>query len=197
MMKKWMMIVVALGLLGGTMSAAVNPQVKFHTSAGDFVVELYPKKAPKTVANFLTYVKEGFYNGVIFHRVIPGFMVQGGGFTSDMHQKETRDPIVNEADNGLANEVGTIAMARTADPDSATAQFFINVANNTFLNFKNPTPSGIGYAVFGKVIKGYDVVEKISHVKTTTFGPFGDVPAEDVTILSVTEVPSKRVSEKP
>jgi cyclophilin family peptidyl-prolyl cis-trans isomerase len=174
MMKKWMMIVVALGLLGGTMSAAVNPQVKFHTSAGDFVVELYPKKAPKTVANFLTYVKDGFYDGLIFHRVIPGFMVQGGG--------------VNEADNSLTNEVGTLAMARTADPDSATAQFFINVANNTFLNFKNPTPSGIGYAVFGKVIKGYDVVEKMSHVKTATFGPFGDVPVEDVTIISVTEI---------
>ena len=163
-------------------SAATNGgkivKVKLQTSMGDITLELDGEKAPATVENFVQYVKDGFYDGVIFHRVIDGFMIQGGGFTPDMKQKPTRAPIKNEADNGLKNDVYTIAMARTPDPHSASAQFFINVKDNDFLNFSAPTPSGWGYAVFGKVIDGSDVVDAIAKVNTGNFGPFGDVPLE-------------------
>jgi peptidyl-prolyl cis-trans isomerase B (cyclophilin B) len=165
-----------------------HPLVKLETSMGDITLELYPDKAPATVANFLEYVKAGFYHGTIFHRVINGFMIQGGGMDAQMHEKPTRAPIKNEADNGLKNEPYTIAMARTSNPDSATAQFFINVANNTFLNHTAKTPQGWGYAVFGKVIKGQDVVDKIKAVPTTTVGPYQNVPQEPVTIIKATVV---------
>ena len=161
-----------------------NPVVLMKTGMGEIKIELYPDKAPVTVENFLGYVKDGFYDNTIFHRVIPGFMAQGGGFVSGMSQKDTKDPIKNEAANGLKNERGTIAMARTAIVDSATAQFFINVVNNDFLNYVNDTQRGFGYCVFGKVIEGMDVVDKIISVPTTTFGPFGDVPQEEVVIIS-------------
>lgn len=159
-----------------------NPRVDLHTNMGDIVIELYPQKAPKTVENFLSYVKDGFYDDTIFHRVINNFMVQGGGFEPGMKQKQTKSPIENEADNGLKNDEYTVAMARTGDPHSATAQFFINVANNEFLNFTAPTPSGWGYAVFGKVVQGTDVVDKIKQVKTTSKGFYQDVPVDDVII---------------
>ncbi|MEJ2672262.1 MAG: peptidylprolyl isomerase [Deltaproteobacteria bacterium] len=157
--------------------------VELETSMGNITLELYPDKAPVTVANFLEYVKAGFYNGTIFHRVINGFMIQGGGLDAQMHNKPTRAPIKNEADNGLANEPYTIAMARTNNPDSATAQFFINVANNAFLNHTAKTPRGWGYAVFGKVVKGREVVDKIKAVPTTTRDSYENVPVEPVTII--------------
>ena len=144
--------------------------------------ELYPEKAPNTVNNFISLANKGFYDGLTFHRVIPGFMIQGGGLTARMQQKDTSAPIKNEADNGLKNDRGTIAMARTNDPDSATAQFFINVVDNDFLNHTSPTPQGWGYAVFGKVVAGTDVVDAIAKVKTGTRGFHGDVPREDVVI---------------
>lgn len=164
-------------------AAAPLPKVKIETSMGDIVVELNPAKAPKTVSNFLYYVKSGFYNNTIFHRVINGFMIQGGGHTADMQEKaNSRKPVVNEAGNGLKNDAYTIAMARTNDPDSATAQFFINVANNAFLNYSAPTMQGWGYAVFGKVVKGQDVVDSIARVRTGTYGFHQDVPVEPVVI---------------
>ena len=170
-------------------AAAPLPKVKIETSMGDIVVELNPAKAPKTVSNFLYYVKSGFYNNTIFHRVINGFMIQGGGHTADMQEKaNSRQPVVNEAGNGLKNDAYTIAMARTNDPDSATAQFFINVANNDFLNHKNETPSGYGYAVFGKVIQGQDVVDRIKSVSTGSYGPYQDVPKTPVIIKSIVPV---------
>ena len=170
-------------------AAAPLPKVKIETSMGDIVVELNPAKAPKTVSNFLYYVKSGFYNNTIFHRVINGFMIQGGGHTADMQEKaNSRKPVVNEAGNGLKNDAYTIAMARTNDPDSATAQFFINVANNDFLNHKNETPSGYGYAVFGKVIQGQDVVDRIKSVSTGSYGPYQDVPKTPVIIKSIVPV---------
>ncbi len=156
--------------------------VILHTSLGDIKLELDAGKAPKTVENFLEYVRDGFFDGTIFHRVIDGFMIQGGGFEPDMTQKPTRAPIENEAGNGLRNEAYTIAMARTPNPNSATAQFFINVANNSFLNFTAPTPQGFGYAVFGKVVEGQDVVDKIRKVRTGNRGGHQDVPLEDVVI---------------
>jgi peptidyl-prolyl cis-trans isomerase B (cyclophilin B) len=165
-----------------------HPMVKLETSMGDITLELYPDKAPATVANFLEYVKAGFYNGTIFHRVINGFMIQGGGLDAQMNKKATRAPIKNEANNGLKNDTYTIAMARTGDPDSATAQFFINVANNASLNHTGPTPRGWGYAVFGKVIKGQDVVDKIKAVSTTTQGMYENVPSTPVTITKATVV---------
>jgi cyclophilin family peptidyl-prolyl cis-trans isomerase len=150
---------------------------------GPITLELYPDKAPRTVENFLQYVKAGFYDGAIFHRVIPNFMIQGGGFTPALDQKKTRGPVKNEADNGLKNTVGTVAMARTSDPDSATAQFFINIADNDFLNFTAPTQRGHGYAVFGKVVKGMDVVEKIARIATGPGpAPHSDVPLKPVII---------------
>ncbi|MEJ2895681.1 peptidylprolyl isomerase [Bordetella avium] len=159
-----------------------NPRVKLHTNQGDLVITLDAEKAPKTTENFLTYVKEGFYNGTIFHRVIDGFMIQGGGFEPGLKQKPTHAPIDNEANNGLKNDKYTVAMARTSDPHSATAQFFINVANNDFLNFSAPTPQGWGYAVFGKVTEGTDVIDKIRGVKTGNEGFHQNVPKEDVVI---------------
>ncbi|MHC4130857.1 MAG: peptidylprolyl isomerase [Planctomycetota bacterium] len=156
--------------------------VKLETSMGDIIIELNEKAAPVTVKNFLTYTQQGFYNGTIFHRVISNFMIQGGGFTKDMKQKKTNPPIVNEATNGLKNDRGTIAMARTQNPNSATSQFFINHKNNDFLNFSGP--ANPGYAVFGKVIEGMDVVDKIAAVITTVKSGMKDVPAEPVTINS-------------
>lgn len=155
-----------------------------HTNFGDISIELDFEKAPVTAANFEQYVKEGFYDGVIFHRVINGFMIQGGGFEPGMVQKETRDPIENEADNGLSNSTCTVAMARTMDPHSASAQFFINVSENTFLDHTAKTTEGWGYAVFGKVVDGKDVVNKIKAVSTTMRAGHQDVPAEDVIIES-------------
>jgi len=175
---------------------AANPQVEFDTTAGKITVELYPDAAPATVANFLDYVKAKFFDGTQFHRVIAGFMIQGGGFTADFKQKPTRPPIVNEAEQsskaGLLNVPGTIAMARTSDPNSATAQFFINVADNKPLNFRSPDPGGIGYTVFGKVVSGMDVVDKIAKAPTGSGGPFPkDVPVEKVIITKAVIVGAK------
>lgn len=163
-----------------------HPVVTFTTNFGDFKAELYEDKAPETVANFLQYVKDGHFDRTIFHRVIDGFMIQGGGFTKDMQQKPTRAAIKNEADNGLKNTVGTLAMARTLDVNSATAQFFINVSDNGFLDFKSKNPSEYGYAVFGKVIEGMSTIEKIKNVKTGSKEGHRDVPVETVEILSAT-----------
>ena len=160
--------------------------VTLHTSMGDITLELDAEKAPKTVANFLQYARDGFYDGTIFHRVISNFMIQGGGMTADMAQKTTGAPVDNEANNGLKNKSGTVAMARTNDPHSATAQFFINVADNGFLDHTAPTAQGWGYAVFGRVTAGMDVVEKIKAVATGTKGFHQDVPKEAVTIERVT-----------
>ncbi|EHU2135828.1 peptidyl-prolyl cis-trans isomerase cyp18 [Acinetobacter baumannii 25493_8] len=160
------------------------PQVELNTNKGRIVLELNTEKAPKTAANFLEYVRDGFYDGVIFHRVIDGFMIQGGGFDENFKEKATRDAIENEADNGLSNDVGTIAMARTQAPHSASAQFFINVKNNSFLNHTSKTAQGWGYAVFGKVIEGMDVVEAIKGVRTGNRGYHADVPLENVVIES-------------
>ncbi|HAW74341.1 MAG TPA: peptidylprolyl isomerase [Alteromonas australica] len=156
--------------------------VTFKTNFGDITLELFEDKAPKTVENFLSYVKDGFYDNTIFHRVIAGFMIQGGGFTADMDQKDTKATIENEANNGVANETGTIAMARTNDPHSATAQFFINVNDNDFLNHTSESVNGWGYCAFGKVTEGMDVVEKIKSVKTGSHGYHQDVPVEPVII---------------
>ncbi|WP_438970131.1 peptidylprolyl isomerase [Methylophaga sp.] len=161
-------------------------QVQLETNHGNIVIELNKDKAPITVANFLSYVEDGFYDGTIFHRVIENFMVQGGGFDESFQQKETKAPIENEADNGLSNKRGAVAMARTNDPHSATAQFFINTVDNNFLDFKGKTPSGWGYAVFGEVVEGMDVVDKIRTLETTMRGPHQDVPAEDVLIIKAT-----------
>ncbi|WP_329957642.1 peptidylprolyl isomerase [Bordetella petrii] len=161
---------------------STTPRVKLQTNQGDIVITLDAEKAPKTVENFIGYVKDGFYDGTVFHRVIDGFMIQGGGFEPGLKQKPTKAPIENEADNGLKNDKYTLAMARTSDPHSATAQFFINVGNNDFLNFTAPTPNGWGYAVFGKVTEGTDVVDKIKGVKTGNSGFHQNVPAEDVII---------------
>jgi peptidyl-prolyl cis-trans isomerase B (cyclophilin B) len=160
--------------------------VRMQTNKGTIVLELDAGKAPATVANFVEYAKSGFYDGTIFHRVIPRFMIQGGGFQPGMTQKAARDPIKNEADNGLKNDLGTIAMARTSDPNSATAQFFINTKDNGFLNHSAPTPQGWGYCVFGKVVEGLDVVQEIEKVSTGTSGGHQDVPNEDVVIEKVT-----------
>ena len=162
-----------------------NPKVMMETSHGEILIELYPEAAPVTVENFLSYVDEGFYAGTIFHRVIGNFMIQGGGMTPDMQEKPSRGPIVNEASDKVKNEIGTISMARTMEPDSATSQFFINVADNHFLNHRNKTPEGFGYAAFGKVVQGMDVVDKIKAVKTGNYGPYGDVPVERVEIISL------------
>jgi cyclophilin family peptidyl-prolyl cis-trans isomerase len=180
-------------LLSATMGSPAmadnqNPKVSIETSQGTIVVELFADKAPETVANFMEYVNDGFFDGTIFHRVIPGFMIQGGGFTADMSQKPTRDPIRNEANNGLSNEVGTLAMARTPNPHSASAQFFINVKHNRFLDFQSETQQGWGYAVFGKVVEGMDVVKAIEQVPTGTKGMHQDVPVEPVVMTRVAPV---------
>ena len=161
--------------------------VKLTTTKGDIVIELNEEKAPVTVQNFLNYVRDGFYDGTIFHRVIPNFMIQGGGFNDQMMQKMTQDPINNEADNGLGNDRGTIAMARTQDPNSATAQFFINHKDNAFLNHTSPDIQGWGYCVFGKVTDGMDVVDAIAAVSTTNRGGHSDVPEDVITITSAAE----------
>lgn len=166
-----------------------NPTYTLRTNQGDITIELFAKEAPETVKNFMRYADEKFYNGTIFHRVIDGFMIQGGGFDTQFDQKETHAPIRNEAENRLQNKKGTLAMARTSDVHSATAQFFINVADNDFLDFKSPTPSGYGYCVFGKVISGMDVVEKIKKVKTGTRNGHRDVPVETIEILEVIKNP--------
>lgn len=162
--------------------------IRFTTNKGVFDVELNEAAAPKTCENFLQYVRSGFYNGTIFHRVISCFMIQGGGFEPGLQQKETKAPIENEANNGLKNDKYTIAMARTNDPHSATSQFFINVADNDFLNHTSPTPRGWGYAVFGKVVAGTDVVDAIAAVRTASRSWYGDVPVEDVVIEKVEEI---------
>ena len=174
-------LVLIAALLLSTNVIAGDPQVEIKTNMGTIVLELYPDKAPKTVENFLQYVKDGFFKGTIFHRVIPGFMIQGGGFNADFTQKKTRAPVQNEANNGLKNDTGTVAMARTSDPHSATAQFFINVKNNDFLNY--PGQDGFGYTVFGKVVKGMEVANKIAGLDRGPRGPFpSDVPRETVII---------------
>lgn len=187
MFRKIIIVATACLLLAGigtTAGAATrNPVVQLETSLGKVTIELYPDKAPVTVKNFLAYVKQGFYDGTVFHRVIAGFMVQGGGFGADMQEKPTGKPIRNEAANGLKNNRGTIAMARTSNPDSATAQFFINLVNNDGLN--RPMPDGHGYAVFGKVTEGMDVVDRIAGVRTGIRKGMRDVPLEPVVIKSV------------
>lgn len=182
-----LILFVFLYALGANIHAApaLNPSVQFVTSQGNFTVELYPEKAPKTVANFLQYVKDGFYENTIFHRVISRFMIQGGGFERDLTEKNTREPITNESNNGLLNEPGSIAMARTNDPDSATAQFFVNLADNQFLNYTSPDPEQMGYCVFGKVTSGFEVVQKIGLSPTTSMGRNADVPIKSITIKSV------------
>jgi cyclophilin family peptidyl-prolyl cis-trans isomerase len=171
-----------LGLLVGTAQAADAPRVKFETTLGSFTLELNPEKAPTTVANFLKYVEDKHYDGTIFHRVIPGFMAQGGGFTKDLQEKPTRMAIENEAKNGLRNVPGSVAMARTNAPHSATAQFFINYSDNRFLNF--PGQDGWGYAVFGKVVEGMDVVNKMATIPTGNSGGMNDVPTTPIVITS-------------
>lgn len=180
---------LGLSLAFSASAFAANPQVDIDTTAGRIRVELYPDAAPKTVANFLDYVKSKHYDGTQFHRVIPGFMIQGGGFTSEFQQKPTRPPVPIESEQsvkaGLSNVPGTLAMARTGDPNSATSQFFINVADNSRLNFRGTDPSGYGYTVFGKVVDGMDVVNKIAQAPTGAGGPFAtDVPKERITIKS-------------
>ena len=167
---------------------AGNPRVALDTSKGRIVIEVYADKAPKSAKNFLDYVKAGHYNNTIFHRVMPGFMVQGGGFTPDMTEKPTRGPIQNEADNQELNQRGTVAMARTGDPNSATAQFFVNLVNNGFLNFRSKTQDGWGYTVFGKVVEGMDVVDAIAQVPTATKGMYEAVPVTPVVIKKATVV---------
>jgi peptidyl-prolyl cis-trans isomerase A (cyclophilin A) len=190
MFKKMLGVVVVICLTAGIACAAgkKNPVVVMETSLGNVKIELFEKEAPLSVKNFLEYANSGFYSGTIFHRVIPGFMAQGGGFTADRKQKPANAPIKNEAANGLKNDRGTIAMARTSAPDSATAQFFVNVINNDMLN--RPSPDGAGYAVFGKVIEGLDVVDKIVSVKTTNVNMvFQNLPATAVIIKSVKIAP--------
>ncbi len=170
---------------------ANNPRIKIKTNLGSIKLELYPEKAPKTVENFLQYVADGFYKNTIFHRVIPNFMIQGGGFDTTYTQKPTRQPIANEAANDLKNRIGAIAMARTSDPHSATAQFFINVADNDFLDYSAPTQRGFGYTVFGKVIEGMDIVNQIASTPTGAGGPFqSDVPHKKILIENVELVPT-------
>lgn len=186
-MRKLVGILCALTALS---ASANNPQVEIKTSEGRIVVELYPEKAPKTVDNFLIYVKNDFYKGTLFHRTINRFVIQGGGYTPDLKPKETLPPIPSEATNGLTNEAGSLAMARAYDPNSATSQFFINVERNRFLNHHKPHPDYYGYTVFGKVIQGMDVVQKISAVPTTTAGDFfQDVPVKNVIIEDVKLIP--------
>jgi len=183
LMRRVLLILSAVVLLPlPALAADAAPKVKFQTTMGDFVVEVYPDKAPKTVDNFMQYVAAKHYDGTIFHRVINNFMVQGGGFTKSYNQKPTRPPVALEASNGLKNDLGTIAMARTSDPNSATAQFFINVKDNAFLNAKGPSD---GYTVFGKVVSGMDVIEKMKVVPTGPGGMFpSDVPATPIVITS-------------
>ncbi len=183
-MKLFLLLTIAIFGFAAASGAYADggPRVTLETSKGTVVLELDQEKAPETVKNFLAYVESGFYDGTVFHRVIPGFMVQGGGFTPDMQQKPTRDKIQNEADNGLDNERGTVAMARTNDPHSATAQFFVNVADNDFLDHTSKDARGWGYAVFGRVVEGMDVVDAIVKVPTANRGMHQNVPVEPVLI---------------
>lgn len=183
---KTRLLAALLGLLVNATAFAANPRVELKTSEGTIVIELYPDKAPVSVANFVQYVRDGYYDGIIFHRVIDGFMIQGGGFTTDMKQKQTRAPIVNESRNGLKNEAGSIAMARTNDPNSASSQFFINLVNNDNLDY--PSFDGWGYAVFGKVVSGFDVVQKIGKTKTGD----ADVPRTPIIIQSAKVMPASK-----
>ena len=190
--RSFVFMIVAVALLNARCTRAeekpmnpANPQVLVKTSMGEIRVELFKDKAPISTDNFLEYAKSGHYDGTIFHRVIPNFMIQGGGFDSSMKQKDTRSPIKNEATNGLKNELGTLAMARTSVVDSATAQFFINVKDNDFLNHRDTSPQGYGYAVFGQVVSGMDVVRKIENVPTATKGMHQDVPSKAVVIESI------------
>jgi len=182
---------IQFGIAGDKARMETNPKIAMETSFGTITVALWAEKAPKTVENFLRYVDEGFFDGTIFHRVIDGFMIQGGGMTPDMESKATHEPIVNEASSELKNDRGTIAMARTQVVNSATSQFFINVADNTFLNHTAKTPQGFGYAAFGEVIDGMDVVDRIKAVKTTAVGPHRDVPETPVIIERVVRVEAK------
>ena len=185
--KRKLLLGVLFGIVALPLFAQTAPKVKFQTSMGDIVVEVYPDKAPKTVENFIQYVKDKHYDGTIFHRVIANFMIQGGGFNADYNQKATRAPVPLEANNGLKNDTGTIAMARTANPNSATSQFFINVVDNAMLNA--PKPDGYGYTVFGKVVSGMDVVNKIRNVRTGPGGPLPtDAPQPIILINSATLV---------
>ena len=181
------LIIAQIALAGN--SLADNPKVTLQTSKGVILIELYPEKAPVTVKNFLSYVDGKFYDSTIFHRVIPNFMIQGGGFSAEMKRKSTESPIPNEAGNGLKNDRGTVAMARTQDPHSATAQFFINTVDNNFLNHRGKSGQTWGYAVFGKVVKGMDVVDAISGVKTKNSGMIRDVPVETVLIETARRQP--------
>lgn len=194
--KLWKPLIVLSAAAASPGALAADPQIDVRTSAGTIRLELYPAKAPKTVENFLQYVRDGHYNGTVFHRVIDGFMIQGGGFDQSFKQKSTRSPIPNEAQaavrQGLKNDVGTVAMARTSDPHSATAQFFINVNDNAFLNAGDPRGDGNGYAAFGKVVSGLDVVMKIAKTPTGPGGPFPrDVPRQAVVIESMAIVAGK------
>jgi cyclophilin family peptidyl-prolyl cis-trans isomerase len=191
MLRKFLTSLILFSAFIASGANAQNPQVEMRTSMGVIVLELQPENAPETVKNFLQYVKDGFYNGTIFHRVISDFMIQGGGFTADLAAKKTRDPIKHEGGNGLRNQVGTIAMARTADPNSATSQFFINVVDNQMLDFRGPGPQEVGYCVFGRVIKGLDVVNKIRSVETTVRGPHQNLPVKTITIEKVTVLEAK------
>lgn len=188
-LKTWVRVLLVGGLLAMALNAfaadSAKPRVRIVTNMGAIELELDRARAPKTVANFLQYAESGFYTQTLFHRVIPNFMIQGGGFAPGMRQKPTRDPIPNEADNGLKNTVGTIAMARTGDPHSATAQFFINTADNAALDHRGKNPAGWGYAVFGRVTRGQEVVKKIASVETGRSGPHQDVPVRDVVIERV------------
>lgn len=186
-MHMWLIGAVLVASAAGAGQSPAQPRVRIETNRGTIVIELEPDKAPKTVANFVTYVRDGFYDGTVFHRVIPGFMVQGGGFTADLERKATRPPIENEARNGLSNLRGAVAMARTAEIDSATSQFFINLVDNTYLDHRDDTPRGFGYCVFGHVVEGMDVVDAIAVIPTGAAGPFPkDVPQQPVIITRAT-----------
>jgi len=184
MYNRLLTLAVLLLAVTGVAGAQDPPRVALETSVGRIVLQLAPDRAPATVANFLQYTQDGFYDGTVFHRVIDGFMIQGGGFGEDMQKKPTRAPVMNEADKGLRNEPGTIAMARTGDPHSATAQFFINVADNAFLDHKSKDARGWGYTAFGRVVEGMDVVNRIKAVPTGNQGPFQDVPRAPIVIRS-------------
>ena len=194
-MNKTLPAVMAMAISATQAIGAAQPKVVISTNMGDITVELDAEKAPVTVTNFLTYVDEKFYDGTIFHRVIPRFMIQGGGFDASLHQKKTHDQIKNEAGNGLKNTRGTIAMARTSIINSATAQFFINTVDNAFLDHRDDSMQGFGYAVFGHVTEGMEVVDAISAVKTGRFGPMSDVPAQPIVITSIRRVATTQTAQ--
>lgn len=183
-----MKVLFLLFCLISSLAEAANPIVEFETNQGNFKIELYPEKALKTVNNFLSYVDSGFYKETIFHRVISNFMIQGGGFTRDIIEKKTQAPIFNESNNGLVNSAGTIAMARTNDPNSATAQFFINLIDNSFLNYTSPEPTSVGYCVFGKVTEGMNIIQKIGQLPTGSSRGFSDVPIRPVVIINAKHI---------